>query len=387
MNEFFVDLHIHIGRTALGQPVKISGSKDLTLTRIVEVAALEKGINMIGIIDCHVPAIQVELIEQIKTGVISESTSGGLIYQDTTILLGSEIEIMDEGYRPVHYLCYFPTLEYISKFTEWLKKGMKNVNLSSQRLYKSTKELQKKVKELDGLFIPAHIFTPFKGIYGSAVTKMEEICDLHLIDAVELGLSGNSHMADTISELSQFTFVTNSDAHSLGKIAREYQKVQMEEPNFLELGKALHLQGNRKVVVNYGLNPYLGKYHISVCQKCDTSLEEYEPNCPVCGGKVLKGVAHRIHEIATFDEANHPSTRPPYINQVPLDFLPGVGKKTYERLLEYYSTEMNILHYVPIEIIKKDFGEHLAHLIDLSRKGLLQQEKGGGGVYGKIILP
>lgn len=384
-NDYFVDLHIHIGRSATGRPVKISAAKDLTLLRIIEVAAEEKGMDMIGIIDAHVPEIQNELHDLIHAGLLSESTSGGLKFQNVSIILGSEIEIMDEGYRPVHYLCYFPTLENIQHFTQWISSGMKNITLSSQRLYKSSRELQKKVKELDGLFIPAHIFTPFKGIYGSAVHKMEEILHLEWVDAVELGLSGDTDMADTIKELEHFTFVTNSDAHSLGKIAREYQKIQMTDTNFIQLQKALHRDGDNKIVANYGLSPQLGKYHISVCLQCDTSLESYCERCPHCQGKVLKGVAHRIKELAMYEEPVHPKHRPSYIQQVPLDFLPGVGKKTYSRLLEFFSTEMNILHYVPLEQIRDNFGESLASTIRLCREGLLQQEKGGGGVYGRVI--
>lgn len=387
MNSFFVDLHIHIGRTATGKPVKISGSKDLTLLRIAEVAAVEKGMDMIGIIDCHAPEIQHELSEFVKSGLMLELQQGGLRYQHTTIVLGAEIEIMDEGYKPVHYLCFFPTLDHISSFTKWLATSMKNVTLSSQRLYKSTRKLQSKVKELEGIFIPAHIFTPFKGLYGSAVQRMEEICDLEHIDAVELGLSGDSNMADTISELAPFSFVTNSDAHSLRKIAREYQQIKMIEPSFMELYKALHRQDQRRVVTNYGLSPQLGKYHISVCLKCDTQLEDFTLVCPLCGGRVLKGVAHRIQELANFNEPHHPDHRPPYIHQIPLEFFPGVGKRTYERMLELYSTEMNILHNVSINQIRTDFGEHIAHLIDLSRQGMLIQQKGGGGTYGKIRSP
>lgn len=386
MNEYFVDLHIHIGRTLSGRPVKISGSKDLTLKRIAEVAALEKGIDVIGIIDCHVPEIQFEIRQLIESGMMEELTEGGISFQGTKILLGAEVETMDIGYKPVHYLCYFPTLELISAFSMWLTTGMKNVNLSSQRLYKSTRELQQKVKELEGIFIPAHIFTPFKGIYGSAVDRMEKICDLSLIDAVELGLSGDSDMADTIKELELFTYVTNSDAHSLGKIAREYQKVRMLAPNFTELKKALHRKEGRMIATNYGLSPQLGKYHISVCQKCNTSFDVYCDLCPLCGAKVLKGVAHRIAELASYATAQHPEHRPPYIDQIPLEFFPGVGKKTYERILELYSTEMNMLHHVPIEQIRQDFGDSIANLIDQSRKGTLNQQKGGGGVYGKVIL-
>jgi len=63
MNEYYADLHIHLGRTATGRPVKISGSKDLTFARIAEVSSQEKGIGMVGIIDCHVPEIQEEIKE------------------------------------------------------------------------------------------------------------------------------------------------------------------------------------------------------------------------------------------------------------------------------------------------------------------------------------
>jgi len=34
MNAFFADLHIHIGRTNTGKPVKITGAKSLTLENI-----------------------------------------------------------------------------------------------------------------------------------------------------------------------------------------------------------------------------------------------------------------------------------------------------------------------------------------------------------------
>src|SRR5690625_4737459 len=118
---------------------------------------------------------------------------------------------------------------------------MKNVTLSSQRYYGSVKELQYKVKELGGIFIPAHVFTPFKSLYGRGVKKsLREVLDPDLIDAVELGLSSDTFMADQISELHEFTFVTNSDAHSLGKIAREYQQIKMKEASFKELEWALH---------------------------------------------------------------------------------------------------------------------------------------------------
>ena len=52
------------------------------------------------------------------------------------------------------------------------------------------KPQQKKVQDMGGLFIPAHIFTPHKSLYGKGVkSSLTEVFDPSMIDAVELGLS------------------------------------------------------------------------------------------------------------------------------------------------------------------------------------------------------
>ena len=43
-------------------------------------------------------------------------------------------------------------------------------------------------------------------------------------------------------------------------------------------------------------------------------------------------------------ETKSPKSRPPYVYQVPLGFIPGVGGKTKDKLLENFETEMNIRH-------------------------------------------
>jgi uncharacterized protein (TIGR00375 family) len=256
---------------------------------------------------------------------------------------------------------------------------MKNINLSSQRIYVSGRQLQKKVKELKGLFIPAHVFTPFKSLYGKGVIQsLEEVLDPELIDGIELGLSSDTVMADQIRELHNYSFVTNSDAHSLPKIAREYQVVEMKEPSFEELEKALRQKDDRRIVANYGLDPLLGKYHQTVCASCQTSYQPEEPVCPSCGeAKTVRGVAERILELKTADYS--PEHRPPYIHQVPLEFIPGLGPKLLGKLLDHFGTEMAILHEVPDEALKRVIPEKLAELILKARKGELSLHAGGGG--------
>ena len=76
--------------------------------------------------------------------------------------------------------------------------------------------------------------------------------------------------------------------------------------------------------------------------------------------------------------------RPPYIHQVPLDFIPGLGPKMMERLLQAFGTEMNILHTVTLEQMEQVVPHKIAKLIDLARTGQLSIAVGGGGIYGKV---
>lgn len=385
MNNYYVDLHIHIGRTFTGKAVKITAAKTLTFSNIIEHARDEKGLNMIGIIDCHSPEVILEMESLMESGDLTEHPDGGLNYGGLTVILGSELEFYDENcHGPIHVLCYFPTIEIMKEFSAWLSGHLKNINLSSQRIYESGRELQKKVKELSGIFIPAHVFTPFKSLYGKGVLRsLTEVLDPEQIDGIELGLSSDTSMADALRELHQYTFVTNSDAHSLPKIAREYQIIAMKEPSFAELEKALKNQDGRKIMANYGLDPLLGKYHQTVCANCQNPYSPEEEQCPHCQDtKKVKGVADRILELKTAESP--PGNRPPYIHQVPLDFISGLGPKLFRKLLDHFGTEMAILHEVPEEAIKQVIPEKTAELIIKARRGELSLLAGGGGKYGKI---
>jgi PHP family Zn ribbon phosphoesterase len=70
---------------------------------------------------------------------------------------------------------------------------------------------------------------------------------------------------------------------------------------------------------------------------------------------------------------------------VPLDFIPGVGKRTIQRLIDEFGTEMAILHEVSLEELGQVVPGKIAKMIDLARKGELNIERGGGGVYGKVV--
>ncbi|WP_223066577.1 endonuclease Q family protein [Paenibacillus caui] len=391
LSSFYADMHIHIGRTGGGSPVKISGSRDLTFANIAKEAAERKGIGLIGIIDCHAPGVQEDIAACLDSGEMKELAGGGIAYRDTTILLGSEIEIREPGQGPAHLLVYLPTLEDMASFTDWLAKRMKNVGLSTQRLHAPARSLQEEVLQRGGILVPAHIFTPHRSIYGSAADRMSDVLDMSLVDAVELGLSADSEMAGWISELDGFTFLTNSDAHSPGKIGREYNQLLMREPSFAEFRLALKRRQGRQVLANYGLDPRLGKYHRTFCSGCGEIIDEQSDTtdrCPYCGSsKIVRGVLDRIRSISDRSGPYIPELRPPYRYQIPLEFIPGLGKRKLEALICAFGNEMNILHRIPEEELAHVAGAGPASIIAGARSGGIRLVSGGGGTYGKVIVP
>ena len=370
MYEVFADLHVHIGRSESGKPIKITAARSLNFANIAKECAERKGINIVGIIDCASPYVIEDIENFLRTGDAYQLEDGGIIYKDKVcILLGSEVETSEVGRNgkcgSAHNVCFFPHLEDIKGFSKEMSTHIKNITLSTQRSDISGYELIDIVEKYNGILIPAHVFTPFKSYYGNCTDRLKDVFKekYDKIFAIELGLSSDTFLADMISELEDKTFVTNSDAHSLPKIAREYNKLQVEDISFKEVVKALKNEDGRKVLANYGLDPKLGKYHRTYCDNCNSTIDTREPVkvCPKCGSdQVTFGVFDRIELIKDKETTQSPANRPPYIYQIPLTFIPGVGGKTIEKLLNTFETEMNILHKLSENDIEAVVGEKIA---------------------------
>ncbi len=394
MNELFADLHVHIGRSENGKPIKITAARSLNFANIAKECADRKGINIVGIIDCASPYVIEDIERFLQTGEAYEIEDGGIIYKDKVcIILGSEIEtseVNDEGKTgSAHNLCYFPSLKDIKAFSKEMEQHIHNITLSSQRADISAYYLVDIVEKYNGVLIPAHAFTPHKSFYGNCTDRLSKIFKekFDKIFAIELGLSSDTYLADEISELETRTFVTNSDAHSLPKIAREYNKMLLDGISFKEVLKALKNEDGRKIIANYGLDPKLGKYHRTFCEKCGKPIEGEPPvtRCPDCdSSKITMGVLDRIEIIKDKQTTKSPDFRPPYVYQIPLTFMPGLGGKTIDKLLSNFETEMNILHKLSEDDIEAVVGEKIAKSIIDARTGNVKIHSGGGGVYGKL---
>lgn len=390
MNRYYVDLHVHIGRSSGGKEIKKATANNLTFENIAHESYYRKGINVIGVVDCISPYVIEDIDALLEMGELIEQKGGGMEYRGgQTLILGAEIETHEKYGCSSHSLCFFPTLKQIKDFSKEMSKHIKNIRFSAIMSRLTGQELFDIVDEFGGVYIPAHAFTPHKSFYGNCCNSLHEIFNdksFEKIPAVELGLSADSMMASHLSELDGKSFISNSDAHSLPKMGREYNIFEMEKPNYEELILALKNAEGRRIVENYGLNPKLGKYHRSFCEVCDLIIDGEPPvlKCPVSDKHhVVVGVRDRLEIIKDREEPKMQG-RAPYNYQIPLEFLPKVGPKTIDKLIKRFGNEMKILHGAKLEEISEVVKEDIARNIILAREGMLGIEVGGGGVYGRI---
>lgn len=386
LNTYHADFHIHVGR-ALGLPVKIAAGSHLTLENLLRQSLYVKGLDVITIIDGVCDHVLVELENLVSQGELVPVSGGGLMYHDRLlVLLGAEIELSGPTGRAAHVGCWFPGLDSATDFNRWLKTVQKNTSLSSQRARTPVDDLMREVHDRDGLFVIHHAFTPFKGILGNAVDRLSDFLDVTKVDALELGLSADTAMADTLTQLANITFLTNSDAHGLKTIAREYNQIQMLEPTFDEVRKVLLRQSGRQVLLNVGLHPAHGKYFRTRCRTCDQMVTD-AGMCACSTAKAhVRGVMDRVIALSDTDGPVHPVHRPPYLHHVPLLDIPGLGPRAYQTLLDAYGTELSLRSQAKEAELFDLVGESLGKRIAATLRGDVVWVEGGAGSYGKLLM-
>lgn len=384
MQLYYADLHIHIGR-AQGQPVKITASDKMTLANILETGVRDKGLQMLGVVDCGSPLVLRDIEELINQGKLMPARNGDLISeQGDMLLLGVEVESR-EG---VHFIAYLPDMKAVETWQKVMQKKVTNLNLSTQRTSLRAADLIDLTAGLRGIFVAAHAFTPHRGAYGCWVSRLQEGLGQRVnhVMAIELGLSSDTDMADTIRETRGYSFLSNSDAHSLENIGREYNLIRMANLSFSEFRMALTGENGRRIMANFGMHPHLGKYHRSYCPQCKVIAQTNKATftCDTCGQKMIPGVWDRILAIRDFEEPHHPIGRPPYYYRVPLHSIPGLGMKTRIRLRQAFGSDIEIMERADPELMKRIIKPAVVHYIEKMRKNELEIIPGGGGYYGRI---
>lgn len=384
------DLHIHS---------RFSGATSEKMTlRVLAKEAAKKGVSLLGTGDCLHPIWLKEIKE-----LLTKIDDGTFELDKTRFVLTAEVEDSNR----VHHLLIFPSLSAVEWFIELIRTKAQNLASDGRpNVYLTGEQLAEYAKKLDVIIGASHAFTPWTAIYAYHDSLKSCYGDLtDYVSFVELGLSADTNYADRIKELAYKTFLTNSDAHSPYplRLAREFNRFQVEAVTFEELkGSILRVRG-RKPVLNVGIPPEEGKYNETACIKCYQHYKRQEAialnwYCNSCTGRIKKGVKDRIEELADYKEPMHPEHRPPYLHLIPLSEIIAkalhldspLTKKVFEvwnELVKEFKTEVNVLVDVNIEELRKRTDERVAHAIQIFREGNIIIQPGGGGKYGVIKLP
>lgn len=372
------DFHLHSCFSA-------ASSKDMLIKNMAPKAKL-KGLGLLGTGDALHPG-WLDIIEETTT----YAGDGIYNYDDMDFVLTTEIE----GKNRIHHVIIIPDMDIARELSDRLPSKNKTIDGRPKTNYGGA-EILELVREYDCLIGPAHAFTPWTGMYKSFDSIYD--CYEKKPDFVELGLSADTDMADTISELKDFPFLTNSDAHSPWphRLGREFNQISLDDMSYSSIKKAIK---NRDIKANYGLVPNLGKYHMTACTKCyklidPVTAKQNNMKCS-CGGRIKKGVDFRISEIADFPEPKHPKFRPKYVHLMPLAEIissvydKGVTTKTvqgmWQKLIDSFNTEIDVLINADLADISK-IDTQTAQAIESFRNNSLDIVPGGGGQYGRIIF-
>jgi uncharacterized protein (TIGR00375 family) len=390
MRHFNVDLHLH-SRFSIG------ASRTLDLQHLSEAAHI-KGIDILGTGDC----LHGAWLEELETTL--EKSGDGYEYAGVAYIIQAEVETTVKG--RVHHLILFPSLSSAHALRETLLEGgYSKLTTGRPQLKLPPEELVGLVREVGALVGPSHAFTPWTSMY--AVYDSLRDCyggNGKRIAFVELGLSADTQMASKIAELDSCTFVSFSDAHSarFDKLGREMTRFSLSRPSFREIDRALRGVNGRNVVLNVGLDPREGKYHLTGCRRCKEAYELKDvivngkvlKTCPACGGPLKIGVKDRIQLLARKNSNISTVRRPPYVHVVPLlEILRAMKrshylnvKKVYEALINRFENEIAILIDAPLSSVRQECPP-LADVLARFREDDIDFEfVGRGGWYGRIKI-
>ncbi|MGH7963800.1 MAG: endonuclease Q family protein [Candidatus Binatia bacterium] len=252
--------------------------------------------------------------------------------------------------------------------------------------------------------IPAHVWTPWFSVLGSfsGFDSLAECYgdEVQYIRAVETGLSSDPAMNRRLSALDAVALISNSDAHSPRKLARE-ANVLACELSYDGVLTALTSRDPAQFLYTIEFFPEEGKYHFDGHRHCQVRLSPAETRransiCPACGKKVTVGVLHRVEALADRETRDTPAGTIPARHLLPLEEIiaaalgqrPNTKKVNaeYDRLIEHYGSELGVLLDLSEEELAEFTPARILTGILKVRRGKVQLTPGYDGVYGKVEL-
>ncbi len=410
---FFADLHVH-------SKYSRATAHNLDLENIYITSQI-KGLNLVATGDFTHPA----WFDEIRNKL--EPDAGGLFSlkpeiraslneqvpqicrRDVKFILCTEISNVykkNGKTRKNHNLVFLPSIESAEIFNSRLARigniesdGRPILGLDSRDLLEIVLETDR-----DAFLIPAHIWTPWFSILGSksGFDSVQE-CFGDLADhifALETGLSSDPPMNWRVSSLDKYLLVSNSDAHSPSKLARE-ANIFNTELSFQGILSALKHNRDDRFLGTVEFYPQEGKYHIDGHRKCGFSCFPNESLqlkniCPVCGKPLTLGVLYRVEQLADRSEPLYHSNSKPFFRLIQLqDILAEllqVGSRTkkvnyaYRSLVNRFGSELEILMDIDPQELERSTIPLFKEAVEKIRKGKVIFSPGYDGVFGKLNI-
>ena len=407
--ELIVDLHIHSHYSR-------ATSKDSTLEGLYKWGKI-KGINIIGTGDFTQPDWFAEIYEKLEPveggfyklrdditseidKILPPSVRDNLIRFVPTVEIATIYKKLDRV-RKLHQLVVMPDFKGVSELNERLGRignlksdGRPILGLDSKELLRHALESHQ-----DALYIPAHIWTPWFGMFGSksGFDSIGEAFDelAPEIKAIETGLSSDPAMNARISGLDGVSITSHSDAHSPQKLGREATIVKTN-PTYDDVIGAIKANDQR-LVGTIEFFPEEGKYHSDGHRVCDVRLspsqtKELQGICPKCNKPLVIGVNYRVDELADRALGGVNAKYAEYI--VPLAEvlaeLRGVKSPSGKAVMEEYrniigqiGSEFDVLRKVPLDVIKA-YSPIIGMAVERIRTNQVHRDPGFDGVFGAI---
>jgi len=407
---FHADLHVH-------SKYSRATSRDLDLEHLAWWAAL-KGIAVVGTGDCVHPGWLGEIKDKLvpdgnglfrlkpEIEAATAKTLPQACRRPVRFMLTTEISTIykkGDKTRKIHHLICLPDLATVDRMAARLARigniasdGRPILGLDSRDLLEVTLETGP-----GSYLVPAHIWTPWFAALGSQ-SGFDSIAECYgdlagHIFAVETGLSSDPAMNWRVSSLDRYRLISNSDAHSPGKLGREATRFSCA-PAYDGVRRALETGEGYDGTVEFF--PEEGKYHLDGHRACDVRLDPKETialggRCPVCGRPVTVGVAHRVEMLADRNETSPPPTAGSVTSFVPLPEIlselqdSGAASqgvmRAYDRVIARLGPELSVLGEVPLEDIAR-LDPLLGEAICRLRAGAVIRQAGYDGAYGVIHL-
>lgn len=245
MNQYLADLHVH---TVLSP----CGCLEMSPLNIVA-KAKEKKLDILGITD-HNSTLHCALMQKL-------GTENGIF-----VLMGVEVTTREE----VHCLAYFESYQALTEFQAYIDRHLpfiknnpalfghqvvvdqdENILEEIDKLLivainQSINQVQEKVCELGGLFVPAHIDRARFGIISQLGFFPSDL----QVNAIEINkIDFIKTFREQNPSLGQISIVNNSDAHHPDNIGAGHSYFEILHPSFHEIKMAFHGQNNRKVFI------------------------------------------------------------------------------------------------------------------------------------------